>query len=392
MLLTIAGCSGVRTADLPVPSSAGTTQAPEPPVAQPVASSFNAPTMSSPPTPRTLAQQLADPQGAAATPTFRWPTPAPGQSYEPLSNGLLLVHPDYLDKQAPARPFVITAQDVDGRLVWTAPFSVSTSAIRYLTLSSNQERIAVIERSGRVRVLETRTGKEIADMQVEPDAHAVSLIDQGRRLAVTFQTPIGIFRYGIGVFPVADGSPKPLYGVNGSEVFASPHHGLLLGVVPDGVEVVGPSGSLGMVDGTLPQRGSRLHISGDGKWIFVWGAEKAALHIYSADLKPVGRPIPARYSDLEFPSSASLYHDGGTVVFMDGGRQSLEYDRQQWHRNEVLPGGEALLTSQSTERQECVVTPQGRLFGCATWFSWHRNGERTFLWHADDRWVSAYQL
>ncbi|MFZ5826308.1 MAG: hypothetical protein ACOY94_18600 [Bacillota bacterium] len=270
------------------------------------------------------------------------------------------------------------------------PFS--NQDVEYLDISADGERIAVIDITGKVTVLSARTGSVVATRQFTADARSIRFIDRGRLLALERETPSGIYRRVVDVYAVAGGSDKPLYGVGGSAVFASPHHGMLLGVVPEGVEVVAPTGSLGVVEGALPQRGVRLHISGDGRWVFVWGSESQLLRIYDAHLRPVGAPIRAEFKDLSFPAYAPLYYQGQTSFFMDGTSWKLEFDRSRWRINQVLPGGEVELAPTGKEKKQCIVTAKGDLFGCFPWVLWGRNAEGTLLWYSDQEWINAYRL
>lgn len=341
--------------------------------------------------PASLAEQLEKGPLPTVAATYRWKRPSAGLDYQPLLPGLLLTYTRFLPRGSSA-PFVMGVIDASGKELWQTTLPFTNQEVEYLDVAADGERISVIQNSGKVTVLDARTGSVVVSRQFAADAVSIRFIDRGRLLAVETETPSGIYRRAVDVYALTDVSQKALYGVQGSDVFTSPYHGMLLGVVPEGVEVVGPTGSLGVVEGALPQRGVRMNITGDGRWVFVWGSDSERLRIYDVHLRPVGAPIPAEYNELSFPAFASLYYKGHTAFFMDGTSRTLEFDRSRWRINQVLPGGEAELVPTGKERKHCIVTTRGDLFGCFPWVLWGRNAEGTLLWYSDQDWINAYRL
>lgn len=384
MVLLITGCSANRSLEsTPVSSGSGPSNAPPP--------AGSTPSVPSTPPAPSLSEKLEKGALPTAAATYRWQMPASGLDYQPLVSGLLLTYTRFVPR-GNSLPFVMRVVDAAGNELWMKTLPFTNQDVEYLDVSADGERIAVVDITGKVTILNSRTGSVVATRQFTTDARSIRFIDRGRLLAVERETPSGIYRRVVDVYAAATGGDKPLYGVGGSEVFTSPYHGMLLGVVPEGVEVVAPTGSLGVVEGALPQRGVRLHISGDGRWVFVWGAESQLLRIYDAHLRPVGTPMRAEYKDLSFPAHAPLYYKGQTTFFMDGTSRELEFDRSRWRINQVLPGGEAELVPTGKEKKQCIVTTKGDLFGCFPWVVWGRNTEGTLLWYSDQEWITAYRL
>ena len=291
---------------------------------------------------------------------------------------MLLTWVDYLVSPRATGEFRVSATRVDGYVRWTWRLSRPPWDILAVEVSADGARILVVERDGRTHVLGAEDGQEIAALQVQignTDTDEVTMTANGRYVAVKRRTPSGVAARVGDVYPVVSAAKRE-YGTEGRVVHLSPYHDLLIGLREDGMDVVGPSGKVGVIplSGDVQGAGAVFVSSADGSQILVFlkgqglvAYDRSGKQLYKVPLAEFSAETYAPVGQVVWHQSASGKQEivrRGSVI------ETVGFDAKLVDPRQVMPAGERVFRAVVDGKTlECIVRSDATVRGCFSRFS-----------------------